>query len=248
MIASLAALAAATRASRAEVPPYRVSLVGDAFDGSAWAAGVRVELDEGWKTYWRMPGDAGIPPEFTWSASVPADIEVLFPLPTRFNDASGETVGYKHEVIFPVLVRPRQSAALDLKLDLFLGVCREVCIPARASATLSLGSASRDPVGSALVADWIRRVPVPMDFAREPVVRRLDGKTVLELALDRPVDDIYGEAGHGIYVHRPQFSEDGETARLELGNVSESSSLKGTVLKLTARRGEAGLEQTIVLP
>ena len=247
MIASLAALGYLAPASRAEAPPYRVSLIGDAFDGKAWAAGIRVELAEGWKTYWRMPGDAGIPPEFNLRASAPADIEVLFPLPTRFDDASGESVGYKHEVIFPILVRPRPFAPLHLTLDLFLGVCREVCIPVRVSAALSLGSASRDPLGNALVADWTKRVPVPTDFARDPVISSSDGKTVLELTLDQPVDDIYAEAAHGIYVHRPQFYG-GKTARLELANVREASSLRGAVLKLTARRGEAGLEQTITLP
>ena len=50
-----------------------------AYDGTAWHTGILIELDDGWKTYWRMPGEAGIPPDFTWKTSVPADIAVLFP-------------------------------------------------------------------------------------------------------------------------------------------------------------------------
>ncbi|WP_374334137.1 protein-disulfide reductase DsbD domain-containing protein, partial [Aestuariivirga sp.] len=69
--------------------PYRVSLVGDGFDGTSWHTGVLIELAPGWKTYWRMPGDSGIPPEFTWSPSQPARVEVQFPTPSRHVDKGG---------------------------------------------------------------------------------------------------------------------------------------------------------------
>ena len=64
--------------------PYRVSLIGDSFDGRSWQTGVLIELAPGWKTYWRMPGEAGIPPEFTWTASEPAEVIVSLPAPSRF--------------------------------------------------------------------------------------------------------------------------------------------------------------------
>ena len=90
----------------AEDKPYRVSLVGDGFDGTSWHTGVLIELDPGWKTYWRMPGDSGIPPEFTWTPSQPATVEVAFPTPSRHVDKSGEAVGYETQVLFPVTVMP----------------------------------------------------------------------------------------------------------------------------------------------
>lgn len=248
MIAAATALFAGAEGAGAEVLPYRMSLIGDAFDGAAWWTGVRVELDEGWKTYWRMPGESGIPPEFAWTTSAPADVEVFYPLPSRFEDASGATIGYKHEVVFPVAVRPHRAVPLELKLGLFLGVCREVCIPAKGDAVLDLGTVSRDPSGSILVASWLRRVPASADFASNPALSGDGGKAVLSLSLNQPLDDIYGEAAHDIYVHKPQFSTDGMAATLELGNVADSATLKGLPLKLTARRGEAGLEQTITLP
>src|SRR5262245_29832388 len=65
--------------------------------GAARLAGLEIAMQDGWKTYWRMPGDAGVPPTFDWSGSVnAADIKVLYPAPTRMPEAGGEVVGYKH--------------------------------------------------------------------------------------------------------------------------------------------------------
>jgi DsbC/DsbD-like thiol-disulfide interchange protein len=125
--------------------PYRVSLIGDAYDGTAWRTGVLIEMEEGWKTYWRMPGEAGIPPEFTWKTSVPAEVGVLFPVPGRYADASGETVGYQREVVFPVIVTAPGQSAVTLDLSLFFAVCKDICIPAQAEASIELGTGVRDP-------------------------------------------------------------------------------------------------------
>ena len=110
----------------AEEKPYRVSLIGDGFDGTSWQTGVLIELAPGWKTYWRMPGDSGVPPEFTWSTSLPAKVEVQYPTPSRHVDKSGEAVGYDSEVLFPVTVTPEQAQGLELKLELFFGVCKDI--------------------------------------------------------------------------------------------------------------------------
>ena len=84
MIIGLAGAAALGSRALAVEKPFRVSLVGDEFIGEGWQTGVRIELAAGWKTYWRMPGEAGIPPEFNWTTSVPAHVEVLYPGPGRF--------------------------------------------------------------------------------------------------------------------------------------------------------------------
>ncbi|MCB1435055.1 MAG: hypothetical protein KDK75_21725, partial [Alphaproteobacteria bacterium] len=69
-VALLCALLMPLPAALASEKPFRVNLRGDAFADGVWTTGVQIELDDGWKTYWRMPGDAGIPPQFTWTASV----------------------------------------------------------------------------------------------------------------------------------------------------------------------------------
>ena len=80
--------------------------VADAPPGTI-AAGVEIELADGWKTYWRNPGSSGVPPLFDWSAaSNLASAEVRYPAPTRYGDRGGDTIGYKHRLIFPIVVRP----------------------------------------------------------------------------------------------------------------------------------------------
>ncbi|HUR43277.1 MAG TPA: protein-disulfide reductase DsbD domain-containing protein, partial [Aestuariivirga sp.] len=112
MIASFAALSAFGRPVPAQsADPYRVSLVGGGRDGENWRAGVAIDLEEGWKTYWRMPGEAGIPPQFDWTKSAGiSGVEIFYPLPQRLYDLSGETVGYERRVIFPLVVKRATDA------------------------------------------------------------------------------------------------------------------------------------------
>ena len=75
--------------------PFTVSLLAGGQLAGVWQAGVLVELEPEWKTYWRMPGDTGIPPQFDWTGSTNSEaVEVSFPVPRRFNDLSGEAIGY----------------------------------------------------------------------------------------------------------------------------------------------------------
>ena len=106
----------------------------------SYLAGVEIALGDGWKTYWRMPGDAGVPPNFDWSGSSNvASLSVLYPAPMRMPEPAAETVGYKHAVLFPVEVvakDPSKPVALSLAME--FGVCREICIPAEAKFSLTL--------------------------------------------------------------------------------------------------------------
>ena len=77
----------------AEEKPYRISLIGDGFDGTAWHTGVLIELAPGWKTYWRVPGEAGVPPQIELSGAAGARLELECPVPQRIADQSGEAIG-----------------------------------------------------------------------------------------------------------------------------------------------------------
>ena len=245
----LAASAALMRRADAMEKPFRVSLVGDEFIGEGWQTGVRIELAEGWKTYWRMPGDAGIPPLFGWNKGALGDdrIEVLYPLPGRYQDASGETIGYKDEVIFPVRLKQSDAMEMKLDLDLFFAVCREICIPAQSKAEITLGTAMRDPGGSALVGDWLSRIPVAGEVATAAQVVTVAGKPTLRLQLNEPVRDIFVEADGGAYFRAPVFFGDGREAVLVIDNVDDVAKLKSAALRLTFDMGDRGLEQTLLL-
>jgi DsbC/DsbD-like thiol-disulfide interchange protein len=110
--------------------------------GAALRAGVEIKLQPGWKTYWRYPGDSGVPPRFDFSGSENLkSAKVLYPAPHLFSDEAGNSLGYKDSVIFPLQVTPKQAGKpvkLQLKLD--YAVCEKLCVPAQGSAELALAT------------------------------------------------------------------------------------------------------------
>jgi DsbC/DsbD-like thiol-disulfide interchange protein len=233
---------------QAEEKPFRVSLVGDRFDGRAWHTGVLISLEPGWKTYWRMPGESGVPPEFTWSTSVPAEVEVFYPTPARHADQSGDAVGYDTEVLFPVTVQAEGATTVDVKLDLFFGVCKDICIPVTAEAALTLGPLMKDIAGAAKVDDAMSQIPVEGKAITAVELVSDGGKPQLLLSLAEKPDDIFVEAPGAVYVNAPVFSSDGRQARLAIDNLKDPLKLSGAALKLTYRIAGQGFEQAVTLP
>jgi DsbC/DsbD-like thiol-disulfide interchange protein len=133
---------AAAAASRwIDVHGSKVRLVG----GTAaphYLAGLEIVLADGWKTYWRMPGDSGVPPSFDWKGSKNLSrATVRYPAPTRMPEAGGEAVGYKGTVVFPIAVVANDpKAPVSVRLALEFGLCREICIPAMIDLSLELSS------------------------------------------------------------------------------------------------------------
>ena len=131
----------------------------------ALRAGIEVKLQPGWHTYWRYPGDSGVPPRFDFAGSENLkSAKVLYPAPHLFSDDSGNSMGYSDRVIFPIQVTPRQAGkpvVVRLKID--YAVCEKLCIPAEGRAELGLtsGPSGNDAELSAAEA----QVPVPIAAA-----------------------------------------------------------------------------------
>jgi DsbC/DsbD-like thiol-disulfide interchange protein len=121
----------------------RARLIAGGEMGEHWLAGIEISLDQGFKTYWRNPGDSGLPPRFDWSGSENvASTEVRWPAPKRHVDAAGVAYVYGKQAVLPVLVKakdPGKPVKLVLALD--YGVCKDICIPAHADLTLDLTGA-----------------------------------------------------------------------------------------------------------
>lgn len=107
--------------------------------GSHMAA-IRVQLSKGWKTYWRSPGDAGIPPEFDWRGSDNIrSVRVHWPAPEVFDFNGMHTIGYHGEMILPIEVWPEvEGAPVRLATSVDMGVCRDICVPASVQMTALL--------------------------------------------------------------------------------------------------------------
>jgi DsbC/DsbD-like thiol-disulfide interchange protein len=131
--------------------------------GAPLRAGMELRLKPGWKTYWRYPGDSGLPPVFDFASSENvASITVLWPAPERFPDGGGgNSIGYRGNVIFPLHVVARDAAKpVVLRLKANYGVCETLCIPARGSAELKLSSGRSTEEAALATAE--ARVPKPV--------------------------------------------------------------------------------------
>tara|TARA_R110002072_G_scaffold30387_7_gene94985 strand:+ start:1406 stop:2212 length:807 start_codon:yes stop_codon:yes gene_type:complete len=125
-------------------------------DGTRVAA-LKLTLAPGWKTYWRSPGDNGIPPVFDWSRSSNLrGVEITWPAPKVFRQGGVRTIGYANELILPIAIAPRTSGKpVTLRADLDIGVCSDICVPQQFSLTATLDTTSSKPtpvIAAALAA------------------------------------------------------------------------------------------------
>jgi DsbC/DsbD-like thiol-disulfide interchange protein len=280
-VLALAGVGPAQSQAPAQAPAWfellnaRARLTGGApavHGASSYLAGVEIALDEGWKTYWRMPGDAGVPPNFDWSGSSNvAAVTVLYPAPMRMSEPAADTVGYKHAVLFPVEVVPKDaSQPVHLALALEFGVCREICIPAEAKLSLALTPRELASQASPAMLSALEQVPRPAAsrHAEDPRVTRasafLEGGephlvVVGRFAKGARGADLFVEAPDGLYVPmarrvpnpsgageaRPEADSGNDLVHFEidLARTGNAHEFKGKTLRLTLV-GEAGASET----
>ncbi len=212
----------------------------------AHMAGLEITLPRGWKTYWRRPGEAGIPPAFDWSASRNlAGIRVHWPVPQVFHQAGMRSIGYAEKVVLPVEVtpaRPGQPVELSLRAD--MGMCRDICVPVAADATATLPATGGrgDAAIRAALAD--RPLTAAESGARARCALDLggDGATLtarLDLPALGPAPEVVFEAADpGLWISEPRTRAEGgtlvSTARIEapagLPLTFDRSALRTTVI------------------
>lgn len=227
-----------------------------------YMVGLHIKMKKKWKTYWRQPGDAGIPPHFDWKGSENIkSVKVLWPAPLRMVDPYVTTIGYDTEVVFPVIFEAKdESKPIKAKLNFAYGVCLDICIPEERKMAFSIpvsqGSNSKD---HALLSRFYKRVPEMVGQSLEksylirdyPVIRGI--KT--ELSAEKPQllfqviyppnskqHDIFVEASGGYFIAEPTKSKSYEWKR-DRGQDTETL---GTVVeyKIDLTKGDkpAGLK------
>lgn len=142
-----------------------VRLLAGSRSGAVLLGGIAFQLQPGWKTYWRTPGDSGVPPRFDFSKSDNIEaVTVLWPAPTAFPDGAGGTsLGYKSQVVLPLrIVAKNADKPVTLRVNLSYAVCDTLCIPVEASSELSFASvaSTQDNV----LAAALDSVPVPANL------------------------------------------------------------------------------------
>lgn len=227
-------------------------------DGPANAAGEReagidLALEAGWKTYWRQPGDAGVPPSFDFSASRNlASARVLYPAPKRFVEGGVVSAGYSGSLVFPVLVAAKDpSAPVELVLKADYGICRETCVPASGEVALTIpADAPRDIAAAVPIGVAIRKVPEAAQASGlrvESVTVAADGLDIAVRLDDAGADgDLFAEGPADWYLPLPELQgHDGDLARfrLELSSRPAGAPIAGAAFVFTATNGARAIEQ-----
>ncbi len=225
-----------------------------AVDGTGQLAelplGVEVRLKDQWKTYWRSPGDAGLPPVLDWTGSGNLKSATLaYPAPHRFTLFNHQTFGYKDQVVFPIRAAVTEPGrALDLKAKFDILVCEAICVPQNLDLTLRIPEGAANPgVEAQLINRFESQVPVAGSSNAIEIgdarASEINGKHYLEVtALSKAgafaAPDIIAEVEPAAAFAAPEvsLSESGYRATFKLVLTSElppGTSLAGRGVTLT---------------
>ena len=147
--ATLLASSLAIEARAEDASPWQrdghsaIRLLAGSRSGAVLLGGIAFQLEPGWKTYWRTPGDSGVPPRFDFSKSDNIEaVTVLWPAPTKFDDgAGGHSLGYHDQIVLPLrIVAKNADKPVTLRADVNYAVCAKLCIPVEANAELPFTS------------------------------------------------------------------------------------------------------------
>ena len=201
--------------------------------------GLHIKLAASWKTYWRVPGVAGIPPSIKLEGADIESFAVDYPLPIRISDESGEAIGYHDEVVF--ILRPKlkpdvKPEKLNGKVSAFFGVCQNICRPAKFAADLSTAVTDDN-----LMQQFLERVPKPSDFATKATLK----DDQLEITLNQVVQDIFIDGPADLYFRKPTFGMG--YAKLKIDGLTANQKIQGKELRITAVVDREGLEQTVTV-
>ena len=223
--------------------------------------GLHVELQPGWKIYWRSPGDAGFPPSLDWSQSENlASTQLRWPAPHRFTLFGLQTFGYADEVVLPIdatLERPGEAATLRAEIRYL--ICEEICIPYDGKLSLDLPAGPQTPSRDAFLIEQYRS-QVPGDGSRvglelvqanlvaraaEPELQLVARSTI---PFDAPDVLVEGPPGFLFGVPTVQLDDDKTEARFRVATSRNSlaeGELEGKQLTLTVIDGKRGLESVL---
>lgn len=235
-------------------------LLAGSRSGAVLLGGIAFQLQPGWETYWRTPGNSGVPPRFDFSKSDNIEaVTVLWPAPLKFDDgAGGHSMGYHDQIVLPLrIVAKNADKPVTLRADVNYAVCEKICIPVQASAELPFTSVASTE-DSALFAA-LDTVPKPANVGDpNPLTIRdvkRDGKSTVLVDVVSP-----GAAEVNLFVEGPtpdwglpvpKLLEHGPPGvkrfAFELDGVPPGTSPDGAALKLTLVGGEHSYEFNINL-
>ncbi len=228
---------------------------------SALRAGVEIRLAPGWKTYWRYPGDSGVPPHFDFDKSENLkSVQVAWPAPQRFTDADGSFIGYRDNVLFPLSIEPKDAGKpVVLRLTLDYAICEKVCIPVQARGELTIkGGANADSIIAKAEQAVPRAQPLGADASLSvKAVHRDNGAKPARVLVDIAAPDgspvaVFAEGPTADWALPVPDKVEGAPAGLQrfafaLDGLPPGANANGATLKVTAVAGPDAIETTFRL-
>ncbi len=187
VIPVLPALAETTPWATNEGGRMRLVALPPSSDGTIRGA-LQIEPNPGWITYWKEPGDAGIPPQLSFPDGTSVQLQRIdYPVPKRIYSGSLRDIGYDHPVMLPFRLKVEgDGKPLKVGVSAFVGLCRNICIPFQADFALELGHREPSMEEAMLLAAAETRLPQPASEDFKVTRHALSGKDALELQLRLP--------------------------------------------------------------
>ncbi len=223
--------------------------------------GIEIELEPGFKTYWRTPGGPGFPTSIDWEGSTNLDTAAFkWPAPTRFDVLGFDSFGYIDHVIFPIEIIPIEiGQPVQLRANVGYLACDDICVPMSADLTLDLPAGPAAPSQFANQIDQFRaRVPVTdgvmvgLNFEGAGLQGTTDAPLVqIAFSATEPFvsPDVFVEGPEEIFFGRPEMRLDGNTVVFtvpaEDAFGEEQVNISGQPLRVTLVEGGRALEARI---
>ncbi len=264
--ATLFALCLGTEARAQDASPWQrdghsaVRLLAGSRSGAVLLGGIALQLQQGWKTYWRTPGDSGVPPRFDFSKSENIEaVTVLWPAPMKFDDgAGGYSLGYRNQTVLPLrIVAKNADKPVTLRANINYAVCEKLCIPVEASAELTFASVASTEDAALFAA--LETVPKPANVGDpNPLTIRdvkREGKSAVVVdvaASDTREVSLFVEGPAPDWgLPLPKLLEHGPPGvrrfAFELDGMPPGTNPEGAALKLTLVDGERAYEFNVNL-
>ena len=207
-------------------------------------AGIRVTLQPGWKTYWRAPGDAGIPPQFSWDGSENiVSAQYHWPTPQVFDQLGMRSIGYYDSLVLPIeLTQVDANVPIQMSGQITIGVCEDICVPVSVPFNASLPTDGRRD--GAITASLLNQ---PISAAEGQVsavtcsITPFDSGLTVTATLSMPStgsnESVVIEAGNPeVWVSQPDTSRSGDTLQATVDMIhatSNSFALDRSAIRIT---------------
>ncbi|WP_305814921.1 protein-disulfide reductase DsbD family protein [Photobacterium leiognathi] len=191
------------------------------------AAYLEVELDEGWHTYWRSPGEGGIAPKMTWDNSTNLHhVDWFWSFPAHFSLLNINTLGYKRHITFPMVLHVEElSKPVALNATLTISSCTSICVLTDFPIKISFIPNDLISNDKAMLTYALAMSKVPKD---SPLIENVEAKW------DKAQSKLIVTANHQIGWTHPDVLVDGKSDQIQDATFSKPDiDIKGQTLTAT---------------